>query len=79
LNIGGVWQFRVAVQSGTGWMSALPPKADIRWAHCDVRFVPKADILRCKKMLLFDHLVGDGEQRRRDGEAQRPGGVEVDD
>jgi hypothetical protein len=25
-------------------MSALPPKADIRQRHCDVRFVPKADI-----------------------------------
>jgi hypothetical protein len=24
-------------------MSALPPKADICWARCDVRFVPKAD------------------------------------
>jgi hypothetical protein len=25
-------------------MSALPPKADIGWAHWDVRFLPKADI-----------------------------------
>jgi hypothetical protein len=28
-------------------MSALPPKADIRQRDRDVRFVPKADILRC--------------------------------
>jgi hypothetical protein len=28
-------------------MSALPPKADIGGHHFDVRFVPKADILRC--------------------------------
>jgi hypothetical protein len=27
-------------------MSALPPKADIRVRRSDVRFVPKADILR---------------------------------
>src|SRR5215469_6452445 len=28
-------------------MSALPPKADIAERECHVRFVPKADILRC--------------------------------
>jgi hypothetical protein len=27
-------------------MSALPPKADIRYRDLHVRFVPKADILR---------------------------------
>jgi hypothetical protein len=42
-------------------MSAFPPKADIAERDWDVRFVPKADILRCKKMSLFDHLVGAGE------------------
>jgi hypothetical protein len=30
-------------------MSALPPKADIETQSRDVRFVPKADILRCGK------------------------------
>ena len=30
-------------------MSALPPKADIRHRDWHVRFVPKADILRCSK------------------------------
>jgi hypothetical protein len=30
-------------------MSAIPPKADIVGRNGDVRFVPKADILRCSK------------------------------
>ena len=28
---------------------------------------------------LFDHLVGGGEQRRRHGDAQRPGGLGIND
>jgi hypothetical protein len=28
--------------------------------------------------MLFDHLVGNGEERRRHGEAKHPGGLEVD-
>ena len=36
---------------------ALPPKADIRTQSRDVRFVPKADILRCGRTQ-FDHFVG---------------------
>jgi hypothetical protein len=30
-------------------VSAIPPKADIAERECHVRFVPKADILRCGK------------------------------
>jgi len=34
-------------------MSALPPKADIADSDCDVRYVPKADILRCGKSVVI--------------------------
>ena len=34
-------------------MSALPPKADIVQHGRDVRFVPKADILRCDKVCCY--------------------------
>jgi len=53
-------------------MSALPPKADIGTQPLNVRFVPKADILRCgKKRRLFDHLVGGFEQPWGNGEIER--------
>jgi hypothetical protein len=40
-------------------MSVLPPKADIVQGGGNVRFVPKADILRRSKIVPFvDHLVG---------------------
>ena len=35
------------------WMSALPPKADIGTQSWNVRFVPKADILRRSKVMLY--------------------------
>jgi len=34
-------------------MSALPPKADINWRGWHVRLVPKADILRRGKVVLY--------------------------
>jgi hypothetical protein len=43
-------------------MSALPPKADIGTQPRDVRFVPIADSCTAAKSLLFDHVVGAGEQ-----------------
>jgi len=61
-------------------MSALPPKADIGTQSWNVRFVPKADILRCsKERRLFDHLVGASEQRWRNSQFERLGGRQVDE
>src|SRR5512132_1983160 len=53
-------------------MSALPPKADMCGATRDVRFGPIADMAT-----LFDHLVSATGQRKRDGDAERLGGLEV--
>ena len=50
-------------------MSALPPKADMRGATRDVRFVPIADIVS-----LFDYFIGDGNHARRNGDAKCLGG-----
>src|SRR5437660_1325048 len=33
---------------------------------------------RARAAILFDHLVGTGNQRRRDSEAERPGSLEID-
>jgi hypothetical protein len=37
-------------------MSALPPKADIADCDGDVRYVPKADIPRCRKNVAIRSL-----------------------
>ena len=41
--------------------------------------MPKADIPRCGKKSLFDHLVDGGEQRRRHSETEDASGLDVDD
>jgi hypothetical protein len=53
-------------------MSALPPKADMCGATGDVRFGPIADIAH-----LVDDLVGGGEQRLRERQAQCLSRLEV--
>src|SRR5262249_9374266 len=60
-------------------MSALPLKADKARTCWHVRFVPKADLCTAAKATLFDHLIGDREHARRDGEAERLGSFQVDD
>src|SRR5262245_27806098 len=59
-----------AVHNG---MSALPPKATSNATYGNVRFGPKADTT------LFDHLVGNREQSRRNFDADCPRGCQIDD
>src|SRR5262245_40424282 len=59
-------------------MSALPPKADMCGATRDVRFGPKADSCSAAKRSLFDHLVGAGENRRWNCQAERLGRFKID-
>jgi hypothetical protein len=40
-------------------------------------FVPTADSAPQQKRMLFDHLVGPSRQRKRDSDAERPRGLEV--
>jgi hypothetical protein len=44
----------------------------------DVRFVPKADILRCGKNSLFDHLIGEQLHLIGDGQPERSGSSQID-
>ena len=54
-------------------MSALPSKADVCGAIAHVRFGPKADMAT-----LFDHLLRDRKDARRNGQAERLRGLEID-
>ena len=59
------------------------PKNRHSSAHMD-RFVPKPALSSCstcrvRKAELFDHLVGNSEQRRRHGEAERSCGFQIED
>src|SRR5262245_57445138 len=54
-------------------MAALPLKAELSSATWDVRFGPKADIVR-----LFDHHVGAGKYCWRNCEAEGLRGLEID-
>jgi len=59
-------------------MSALPPKADMDQSGCDVRFVPKADILRCGRsvrMFSADNGYPLLPRGQRDDSNPRPGRV----
>src|SRR5262245_50729162 len=59
-------------------MSALPPKADMCSAEAHVCFGPIADSCIAAKGLLFDHLVGPQQKRRRNGYPQRVSSSHVD-
>jgi hypothetical protein len=61
--------------------SAVPATADISilTRHFRVVHANTDSCIRGKRLSLFDHLVGAGEQRERDSEAERLGRLEVDD
>src|SRR4051794_39203011 len=59
--------------------SGLPPETDILEAGRHVPNVPQPDSAVRQKGLLFDHLVGAGEQRRWHREPERLSGREIYD
>jgi hypothetical protein len=58
--------------------SGFPPIADILTSCCEPPLRARNGPLRRSKTL-FDHLVGAAEQRQREGDAERLGGLEVDE
>ena len=60
-------------------MSALPPKADMDQEGRDVRFVPKADILRCSNECRYS--ITSSARTSNEGGATKPkgfGSLEID-
>jgi hypothetical protein len=60
--------------------SGVPSIADIARRGWHGRKVPTTDSCSAANRLaiLLDYLVGAGEQGRRHGEAEQPGGLEID-
>jgi hypothetical protein len=56
-------------------MSALPPKADMDQQGYDVRFVPKADILRCGKKRRYS--ITSSAVKMNDGAIVNPSALAV--
>src|SRR5262249_13019994 len=58
-------------------MSASPPVAVKHWRYSETPLRAICDLMHCNEKLL-DHLVSDGEHARRNSEAKRLGGLEID-
>jgi hypothetical protein len=58
-------------------MSALPPKADMDQSGCDVRFVPKADITRRRKMASLRYSITTSASESSFAETSRPSALAV--
>jgi ABC transporter substrate binding protein len=56
-------------------MTAVPPKAEVDPRSCHVAEMPIPEV----RPDLLDHLIGAAEQRERHGEAERPGGLQIND
>src|SRR5262249_7924529 len=61
------------------WHVCLAPKADQQRTLPHVSDVPRTGLMQCSKKVSFDDLVGAREQRRRNFEAERLGGFQIDD
>jgi len=59
-------------------MSALPPEAAAAIADQRGSFGPETDSVQ-QRTSLFDHLVGERDERWWDFEAESPSGLEIDD
>jgi len=55
-------------------MSGLPPKSDIGGRRRQLRQGPTADSRTATNSSVFDHLVGEQQERFRDGEPERLAG-----
>jgi hypothetical protein len=60
-------------------MSASLQYRTYQCAASERRLVPEPDLRAAANSVLFDHLVGAGEQHRRNFKAERLGGFEIDD
>jgi hypothetical protein len=58
-------------------MSAMGQEQTSAHVRAMSALTPKADILRCGRPLLFDHLIGSAKQRKRNANAKRFGRLEV--
>ena len=71
-----------AIDEGEAFVKALREKSPSKLAQrCGNSILwANSGRTRCsKKKLLFDHLVGNGKDARRNGEAEGFGGLEIDD
>ena len=64
--------------SDVGGMSDSPPTPAVFCNAANGREVPKATFAGQQTAMLFDNLVGAGEKRGRDFDAERLGGAQID-